>query len=178
MRKPAREGQQSGLETMLLVNEVPSSRERGEGLRHRLAGELGDGLVVGHDDDHVRALGRAPAPAARPMRQACRRRSPPRTQALLPTVAPPDSMRNRLAAHRGGKVHGYRSRVRGRDYERNEMPENLDDAKGRVKEAAGDLTDDDSLKNEGKVDQATGKVKDAVGDAADKVKDVVNPDDK
>ena len=58
------------------------------------------------------------------------------------------------------------------------MPENMDDAKGRVKEAAGDLTDDDSLKNEGKVDQATGKVKDAVGGAADKVKDVVNPDDK
>lgn len=58
------------------------------------------------------------------------------------------------------------------------MPENMDDAKGRVKEAAGDLTGDDSLKNEGKVDQATGKVKDAVGDAADKVKDVVNPDDK
>jgi uncharacterized protein YjbJ (UPF0337 family) len=57
------------------------------------------------------------------------------------------------------------------------MPENIDDAKGRVKEAAGDLTDDDSLKNEGKVDQATGKVKDAVGGAADKVKDVVNPKD-
>lgn len=52
-----------------------------------------------------------------------------------------------------------------------------DDAKGRVKEAAGALTGDDSLKNEGKVDQATGTVKDAVGDAADKVKDVVNPDD-
>jgi uncharacterized protein YjbJ (UPF0337 family) len=58
------------------------------------------------------------------------------------------------------------------------MPENTDDAKGRVKEAAGSLTGDDSLKNEGKVDQATGKVKDAVGGAADKVKDVVNPDDK
>ena len=58
------------------------------------------------------------------------------------------------------------------------MPENLDDAKGRIKEAAGDLTDDDSLKNEGKVDQAAGSVKDKVGDAADKVKDVVNPDDK
>ncbi len=57
------------------------------------------------------------------------------------------------------------------------MPENTDDAKGRVKEAAGSLTGDDSLKNEGKVDQATGKVKDAVGGAADKVKDVVNPDD-
>ena len=52
-----------------------------------------------------------------------------------------------------------------------------DDLKGRAKEAAGALTDDDSLKNEGKVDQATGTVKDAVGDAADKVKDVVNPDD-
>ena len=53
----------------------------------------------------------------------------------------------------------------------------VDDAKGRVKEAAGALTGDDSLKNEGKVDQAAGSVKDAVGDAADKVKDVVNPDD-
>ena len=57
------------------------------------------------------------------------------------------------------------------------MPENVDDAKGRVKEAAGDLTDDQSLKNEGKVDQATGTVKEKVGDAADKVKDVVNPKD-
>jgi len=53
----------------------------------------------------------------------------------------------------------------------------VDDAKGRVKEAAGDLTDDDSLKNEGKVDQAAGSVKDKVGDAADKVKDTVNPSD-
>ncbi len=56
------------------------------------------------------------------------------------------------------------------------MPENVDDAKGRVKEAAGDLTDDDGLKREGKVDQATGKVKDTVGDAADKVKDAVGRD--
>jgi uncharacterized protein YjbJ (UPF0337 family) len=46
-----------------------------------------------------------------------------------------------------------------------------DDVKGRVKEAAGDLTDDQSLKNEGKVDKATGKVKDAVGDISDKVKE-------
>jgi uncharacterized protein YjbJ (UPF0337 family) len=52
----------------------------------------------------------------------------------------------------------------------------LDDAKGRVKEAAGDLTDDQSLKNEGKVDKATGTVKDKVGDASDKVKDVLNKD--
>jgi uncharacterized protein YjbJ (UPF0337 family) len=52
----------------------------------------------------------------------------------------------------------------------------LDEGKGRVKEAAGSLTDDDSLKNEGKVDQATGTVKDKVGDASDKVKDVVGKD--
>jgi uncharacterized protein YjbJ (UPF0337 family) len=58
------------------------------------------------------------------------------------------------------------------------MPDNKDDAKGRVKEAAGSLTGDDSLKNEGKVDRATGKVKEGVGDAADKAKDVVNPDRK
>jgi uncharacterized protein YjbJ (UPF0337 family) len=54
----------------------------------------------------------------------------------------------------------------------------VDDAKGRVKEAAGALTGDDSLKNEGKVDQAAGTVKDGVGDAADKVKDLLNDDDE
>jgi uncharacterized protein YjbJ (UPF0337 family) len=53
-----------------------------------------------------------------------------------------------------------------------------DDLKGRTKEAAGSLTDDKSLKNEGKVDRASGKVKDGVGGAADKVKDAVNPDRK
>jgi uncharacterized protein YjbJ (UPF0337 family) len=53
----------------------------------------------------------------------------------------------------------------------------VDKAKGRVKEAAGDVTDDNSLKNEGKVDRASGEVKDKVGGAADKVKDAVNPSD-
>lgn len=52
------------------------------------------------------------------------------------------------------------------------MAENVDDLKGRVKEAAGDLTGDKDLQREGKVDQAAGSVKDKVGDAADKVKDV------
>ena len=55
------------------------------------------------------------------------------------------------------------------------MP-NTDDLKGRAKEAAGDLTNDDDLKNEGKVDQASGKVKETVGDAADKVKGLFNKD--
>jgi uncharacterized protein YjbJ (UPF0337 family) len=51
-----------------------------------------------------------------------------------------------------------------------------DEAKGRVKEAAGDLSGDDDLKREGKVDKASGTVKDKVGDASDKVKDVVGKD--
>ena len=50
------------------------------------------------------------------------------------------------------------------------MVDNTDDLKGRVKEAAGDLTDDDDLKREGKVDQGKGKVKDFVDDVGDKLK--------
>jgi uncharacterized protein YjbJ (UPF0337 family) len=49
---------------------------------------------------------------------------------------------------------------------------NKDDVKGRMKEAAGDLTDDDRLKNEGKVDQGKGKVKEAVDRVGDAIKDV------
>jgi uncharacterized protein YjbJ (UPF0337 family) len=51
-----------------------------------------------------------------------------------------------------------------------------DNAKGRVKEAAGDLTDDQSLKNEGKVDKAEGKAKDAADSVGDKAKDVIGKD--
>jgi uncharacterized protein YjbJ (UPF0337 family) len=49
-----------------------------------------------------------------------------------------------------------------------------DDLKGRAKEAAGDLTDNDDLKREGKVDQASGKAKDAIGGAKDKAEDAVD----
>jgi uncharacterized protein YjbJ (UPF0337 family) len=48
----------------------------------------------------------------------------------------------------------------------------FDDVKGRAKEAAGALTDDEELEREGKIDQAVGKVKDKVGDAADKAQDL------
>ena len=57
-----------------------------------------------------------------------------------------------------------------------DTPSNKDEAKGRVKEAAGSLTGDEDLKNEGKVDRAVGGVKDTVDKAADKVKDVFNKD--
>lgn len=57
------------------------------------------------------------------------------------------------------------------------MGEHIDEAKGRTKEAAGNLTDDDKLKREGKIDRATSSVKDKVGDVADKVKDTVGHGD-
>ena len=47
---------------------------------------------------------------------------------------------------------------------------NFDEAKGRLKEAAGDITDDDDLKREGKIDKGEGKVKDAVDKIGDKLK--------
>jgi uncharacterized protein YjbJ (UPF0337 family) len=53
---------------------------------------------------------------------------------------------------------------------------NKEDAKGRVKEAAGDLTGDRDLKNEGKVDRASGTAKDGIEKLTDKVKDVLRKD--
>lgn len=49
-----------------------------------------------------------------------------------------------------------------------------DDMKGRVKEAVGDLTDDDEMKREGKKDRAAGKVKDKAEDAKNWVEDKVD----
>ena len=58
-----------------------------------------------------------------------------------------------------------------------DMTEKTEDLKGRTKEAAGDLTGDESLQREGKVDQATSTIKEKVGDGADKVKDMLSRDD-
>jgi uncharacterized protein YjbJ (UPF0337 family) len=52
-----------------------------------------------------------------------------------------------------------------------DMGEKSDEAKGRVKEAAGDLTDDDRLKREGKMDQAGAEVKEKTNEAVDKGKE-------
>lgn len=56
------------------------------------------------------------------------------------------------------------------------MGQNIDEAKGRTKEAAGDLTDDKSLKNEGRVDRAVSDVKEKADNVADKVKDRLGGD--
>jgi uncharacterized protein YjbJ (UPF0337 family) len=52
------------------------------------------------------------------------------------------------------------------------------DAKGRVKEAAGSITGNDELRNKGKTDQAKASLKNTgedLKDAAGKVKDAVTP---
>ena len=50
------------------------------------------------------------------------------------------------------------------------MAGKIDQAKGRVKEAAGALTGNERLKQEGKLDQAAGKVKEATTKTVNTVK--------
>ncbi|MDO8211805.1 CsbD family protein [Conexibacter sp. CPCC 206217] len=52
----------------------------------------------------------------------------------------------------------------------------IDKTKGSVKKAAGELTGDDDLKNEGRVDKAEGGIKEKVDEAADKLKSVLHRD--
>jgi uncharacterized protein YjbJ (UPF0337 family) len=52
-----------------------------------------------------------------------------------------------------------------------------DETKGKVKEAVGDATDDESMENEGKKDQVKGKTEQAVGhvkDAAENVREGID----
>jgi uncharacterized protein YjbJ (UPF0337 family) len=54
------------------------------------------------------------------------------------------------------------------------MGEKTDKAKGHVKETVGDLTDNERLEREGKLDRAGGEVKGRAEDAKDKVGDAVD----
>ena len=56
------------------------------------------------------------------------------------------------------------------------MDANMDEAKGRIKEAAGDMMDDDDMKREGKADQIGATIKDKAGQVVDKAKEVINKD--
>jgi uncharacterized protein YjbJ (UPF0337 family) len=58
----------------------------------------------------------------------------------------------------------------------NDEVRNSDDAKGRVKEAAGSLSGDKDLKREGQADRAAGAAKDGVEKVADKVRDMLRRD--
>jgi uncharacterized protein YjbJ (UPF0337 family) len=48
-----------------------------------------------------------------------------------------------------------------------------EEIKGRVKEAAGAITDDNKLRREGKIEQTAGKTKQVVGKMVEKAKNVV-----
>ncbi len=54
------------------------------------------------------------------------------------------------------------------------MDGTMDEAKGRIKQSAGDLTGDDDLRREGQADEAAGKVKQKVEDAKDWVEDKID----
>lgn len=58
------------------------------------------------------------------------------------------------------------------------MTGKTDEIKGRVKEAAGAITDNDQLRREGKIDEATGKVKQAAEKVVEKVKQVAKDANK
>lgn len=53
------------------------------------------------------------------------------------------------------------------------MSGKTDQIKGRIKEAAGALTGNDKLRDEGKADQAVGEVKEAVSNVVETVTDAV-----
>jgi len=53
------------------------------------------------------------------------------------------------------------------------MSGKADELKGRVKEAVGDLTDNQDLKNSGKADQAAGKAKQSAERVIDKARDAI-----
>jgi uncharacterized protein YjbJ (UPF0337 family) len=57
------------------------------------------------------------------------------------------------------------------------MTGKADQVRGRLKEAAGAITDNDELRREGKVDQAAGKTKEAVEKVIDKTKKAIQGKD-
>jgi uncharacterized protein YjbJ (UPF0337 family) len=55
-----------------------------------------------------------------------------------------------------------------------ELGNKAEQVKGKMKEAAGDLTDDDSLRREGKADHASGTAKEKVGELKDKAEQAID----
>ena len=57
-----------------------------------------------------------------------------------------------------------------------DMDAKMDEAKGRMKEAAGDITDNDDMKREGKADRMGATVKEKATEVVDKAKDLIDRD--
>jgi len=91
--------------------------------------------------------------------------------ALAAGVLVPPRLRTRAARLAGASAGNRRDNIpneRARSYD---MSKNLDQAQGRIKQAAADLTDNPELDREGRRQETAGKVKDKFDDAVDKVKD-------
>jgi len=69
-----------------------------------------------------------------------------------------------VASRFGRKRIGYRLH----------MDNNVDQTKGRIKQAAGDLTDDRELKREGRADEMEGKAKEKVDQVRDKANELID----
>ena len=54
------------------------------------------------------------------------------------------------------------------------MSDKTEQAKGRIKEAAGTVTGDESLESEGKTERLAGELKEHIHHVEDKIKDVVD----
>ena len=52
--------------------------------------------------------------------------------------------------------------------------DNKDQAKGKIKQAVGDLTDNEDLKREGKLDEKAGEAKELLENVKDKAEDLVD----
>jgi len=50
----------------------------------------------------------------------------------------------------------------------------VDKTKGKMKQAIGDLTDDERLRREGQADESAGKAKDVLNKVKDKAEDLVD----
>lgn len=72
----------------------------------------------------------------------------------------------------GGTGHGYEPSPTPRKELR--VSGEADQMKGRIKQAAGDLADDDDLKREGQRDEGAGKLKEKVDDVKDQVDDAID----
>jgi uncharacterized protein YjbJ (UPF0337 family) len=63
------------------------------------------------------------------------------------------------------------SHISNHDERRREMNGKIDVVKGRIKEAAGVLIDNEALRDEGKADQVAGKAKEVVEETVKKIKE-------
>jgi uncharacterized protein YjbJ (UPF0337 family) len=73
-----------------------------------------------------------------------------------------------LLARSDGQTRKVTSTARG------DVMSDLEQMKGRAKQAVGDLTDDEDLKREGKIDETAGKAKEKLGDLKDKADDAID----